>query len=126
VIRKLVRDLDMPMQIVIADTVRETDGLALSSRNAYLNRQERAAAPALYRALMAAKAAFDKGQRDADVLRAAALSALAREPLAQVDYVSINHPETLKPLSIIGPEGALISLAVQVGAARLIDNIQIG
>ena len=126
VIRKLARDLDMPVQIVIADTVREADGLAMSSRNSYLNAQQRQAARVLYRALTTAQTMFRSGERNAEVLRRAILATLAEEPLAQPDYVSVADPNTLKELDTIGPAGALISLAVQIGPARLIDNIVIG
>ncbi len=126
VINKLVRDLDIPVQIVIADTVREADGLAMSSRNSYLDPAHRQAASVLYRAITAAKALFEAGERDAAILRAAALRILASEPLAQTDYVSIADPHTLRELDAVGPQGALISLAVQIGPARLIDNLLVG
>ena len=123
VIRKLARDLDLPVQIVIADTVREADGLAMSSRNSYLDANQRRGAAVLYRALIAARRAFDGGERNAEVLRETVSAVLATEPMAQTHYVSIADPATLKELHVIGMTGALISLAVQVGPARLIDNI---
>ena len=126
VIRKLARDLDMPVQIVIAETVREADGLAMSSRNSYLGPADRQAARVLFRALTVARTLFDGGERAADTLRQAILATLDTEPLARTDYVSVADPNTLKELHKIGPSGALISLAVQVGPARLIDNIVIG
>ncbi len=126
VILKLARDLDMPVQIVIADTVREPDGLALSSRNSYLDPAQRQAAAVIYRGMMAAKALYDGGERQAEALRVAILNILASESLARTDYVSIADPLALKELKTIGTDGALISLAVQVGPARLIDNILIG
>jgi pantoate--beta-alanine ligase len=122
VIRKLVRDLDMPVQVIVAPTVREPDGLALSSRNSYLTAAERAQAPGLYRALCAAKAAFDGGERDAEALRAA-----MRQELDgfTVDYVSVADADTLRELDRVeGP--ALASLAARLGTTRLIDNIPLG
>jgi pantoate--beta-alanine ligase len=123
VIRKLALDLDMPVQIVIAETVREADGLAMSSRNSYLDKDQRRAATVLYRALTAAQALFEGGEREADRLRAALRATLAAEPLAKVDYVSIADPHTLRELTAVGQDGALASLAVQIGPARLIDNL---
>ena len=126
VIKKLVRDLDMPVEIVIAGTVREPDGLAMSSRNSYLDADQRRAAIVLYRALMAAKAVFDAGERDAARLREVMIQALSAEPLAEVDYVSVADPDTLKELVAVGCTGALASMAVKVGPARLIDNLRLG
>jgi pantoate--beta-alanine ligase len=123
VIRKLALDLDMPVEIVIAETVREADGLAMSSRNSYLDNDQRRAAAVLYRALTAAQALFQGGEREADRLRAALRATLAAEPLAEVDYVSIADPHTLRELTAVGQDGALASLAVQIGPARLIDNM---
>ncbi|MBS0334518.1 MAG: pantoate--beta-alanine ligase [Proteobacteria bacterium] len=119
VIRKMVRDLDMPVEVVVAPTVREPDGLAMSSRNSYLTPEQRAQAPALYRALSAAKAAHAAGERDAEALRAA-----MRRELADfaVDYVSLSDAETLRELDRVeGP--ALASLAARIGTTRLIDNL---
>jgi len=126
VIRKLVRDLDLPVEIVVAPTVREADGLAMSSRNAYLAPPERAAATVLHRALQAARQAYEAGERSGDSLRARMHSVLAAEPLAKVDYVSLANPGTLKELTEVGPAGALASLAVRIGATRLIDNELLG
>jgi pantoate--beta-alanine ligase len=98
----------------------------MSSRNSYLNSEQRQAATVLYRALTAAQALFEGGERDAGVLRRALTATLAGEPLAKTDYVSIADPHTLKELEVVGPAGALVSLAVQVGPARLIDNMVIG
>jgi pantoate--beta-alanine ligase len=125
VISKLVRDLDLPVQIIIADTVREADGLAMSSRNSYLDPVHRKAATVLYRALTTAQALFDSGERNAETLRRAVIAVIAEEPLATVDYVSFSEPNSLKELDIVGEAGALASLAAQVGPARLIDNILI-
>lgn len=122
VIRRMVRDLNFPVEIVVCPTVREPDGLALSSRNTYLNPQERQAATVLFRALQAAKARYEAGERDGERLREAMREVLRGEPLARVDYVSVADPETLEELSRV--EGsALLSLAVYIGNTRLIDNL---
>jgi pantoate--beta-alanine ligase len=125
VIRRMVRDLDFPVEIVVCPTVREADGLATSSRNAYLLPEERRAAPVIHRALMAAKDAFEGGQRDAAVLRAILSATLAVEPLAREDYVSVADPGTLAQLTRVNG-AALVSLAVRIGRTRLIDNILLG
>jgi pantoate--beta-alanine ligase len=121
VLRKLVADLAMPVEIVALPTVRAPDGLALSSRNARLSPQERRAATVLWRALQTAAQQFRSGERDAEQLRAAMRATLAGEPLARIDYVSVADANTLAELEqIAGP--ALASLAVFVGRTRLIDN----
>ena len=122
VIRRMARDLNMRTEIVIVPTVREADGLAMSSRNAYLSAEQRAAAPVLHVALQAARAAWEGGERRAAALRQRMNETLAREPLAHVDYVSVADPETLAELDDIRDQ-ALISLAVRIGQTRLIDNI---
>jgi len=125
VVRRMAQDLNFPLEIVVCPTVREADGLALSSRNAYLNPSERQAAPVLFRALSLAAAAFEGGEREADRLRGRMERTLAREPLARPQYVSVADPETLEELS--GPvERALLSMAVHIGATRLIDNLLVG
>ena len=125
VIQRMVHDLDIPTEIVPIDTVREADGLALASRNVHLQPAERQAATALYQALQAAAARHAAGERDADALRAAMRDVLAREPLVQVDYVSIADDATLAELATVtGP--ALASLAARIGATRLIDAIELG
>lgn len=122
IIRRLVRDLGLPVEIVVVPTVRESDGLALSSRNRYLPPAERDAAPVLYRALMAATDAYATGERDARRLRELMHHELEAEPLASADYVSIADAETLAELERIeGP--ALASLAVRLPSARLIDSL---
>ena len=122
VIRRLVRDLDFPIEIVVCPIVRESDGLAMSSRNVYLNSQERKAATVLSRGLFKAQAAFKTGERDAAQLRKIVLDTLKTESLVKVQYVSCAHPETL--LELEGKiDRALISLAVTIGKTRLIDNI---
>ncbi|MBN8551867.1 MAG: pantoate--beta-alanine ligase [Caulobacterales bacterium] len=126
VIRRMARDLDLPVEIVVAETVREPDGLAMSSRNVYLATDERQAALCLIEALRAAAAAFDAGERDAAVLRAAMSQVLAAEPMARPDYVSIADPDTLAELDAIDARGAVASLAVRIGRTRLIDNLLFG
>jgi pantoate--beta-alanine ligase len=122
VIRAMVRDLNVPVTVVACPTQRESDGLALSSRNVYLAPDERCAAPVLFRALTAAQSSWLAGVRDADALRETLRTVLAEESLAQVDYVSVADPETLAELTRVdGP--ALASLAVRIGTTRLIDNL---
>ncbi len=125
VIRQMARDLNFPIEIVVCPTVRESDGLAMSSRNTYLNPDERQAATVLCRALNAARAAFESGERDAERLRDIMAEIIASEPLARVQYVSCAHPDTLQELEQVD-EAALLSLAVFVGQTRLIDNHIIG
>ena len=121
VIRRMARDLDFPLEIVVCPTVRESDGLAMSSRNTYLQPEERRAAIVLYRALSAAQAAYQGGERDAEKLRAAMRGYLAAEPRAQTEYVSAADPDTLAELERVG-QNALFSMAVRIGNTRLIDN----
>lgn len=125
VITKMAHDLDFPVQVVVMPTIREADGLALSSRNVYLSPPERLAALSLSKALKAAVLLHDAGEQDAHRLRAAMSEILAAEPLAQPEYVSIADNRTLLELDRIdGP--ALASLAVRVGRTRLIDNVVLG
>ena len=121
VIQKMVRDLNLEVEIVPCPTVREPDGLAISSRNAYLSPRERQAALVLYRALQTASRMVRSGEHRAEVVRSAALCEIEAEPLAQVDYVAIVDPETLQPVDQI-LEKALVALAVRIGGTRLIDN----
>ncbi len=125
VIRKLVRDLDLPVEIVVAPTVREADGLALSSRNSYLTPEQRAAAPAIYRALSEAGRRFEAGERDGEALREAMRRTITAEPLMQIDYVSVADPLTLRELATVERQ-ALASMAVRLGTTRLIDNLVLG
>jgi pantoate--beta-alanine ligase len=122
VIRRMARDLDLPCEIVVAPTVREKDGVAMSSRNAYLAPAERELAQALFVALTAARVRFYEGETDARALRQAALDVLALVPEIKVDYVSIADPETMAELDV-AKRGAVVSLAVRIGKARLIDNL---
>lgn len=125
VIRQMIRDLNFNLEMVICPTVREPDGLAMSSRNKYLTHDQRAAAPVLYAALSAAAAAWNDGLRDSRVLREIMQTTLDAEPLARPDYVSVADPESLVEYTDAVPAGAgaLLSLAVFLGATRLIDNI---
>lgn len=125
VIRQMTRDLDFNLQVVVCPIVREEDGLAMSSRNARLNPDERQAAPVLYRALSAAVSAWQDGRRDGDQLRALMRDVIQAESLARIDYVSVADTTTLQELSGDVP-GALLSLAVFVGLVRLIDNMLVG
>jgi pantoate--beta-alanine ligase len=121
VIRQVARDLAIATEVIACPTVREADGLALSSRNVHLSADERAAAPVLRRALLAARGAWHGGERSADALRAAMRETLAAEPVARVEYVSVADGSTLAELDRVdGP--ALLSMAVRFGETRLIDN----
>jgi pantoate--beta-alanine ligase len=122
VIRQMTRDLNFPIEIVVCPTVRESDGLAMSSRNAYLNSEERLAATVLFRALTSARQAFDQGERDARKLRENMGQVLDSEPLAQAQYVSCADYETLQELDQVTGK-TLLSLAVMIGRTRLIDNM---
>jgi len=126
VIRRLVADLNFPLQVVVCPTVREADGLAMSSRNVYLNPQERQAATVLYRALTAAQAAYQAGQRNADQLRQVMQAVLKAEPLAQPQYVSCARLDDLQEWQGEVSGAALLSLAVFIGQTRLIDNLVVG
>ena len=122
VVRRMLRDLDLPVTMVVGDTVREPDGLAMSSRNSYLSPEQRAQAPVLYRALGAARSAFDDGERDADALRRTVRAILSQEPGLEPDYVSVATLDSLVELSRVDAP-ALVSLAVRFGSTRLIDNV---
>lgn len=125
VIRRMARDLNFPLEVVVCPTVREPDGLALSSRNAYLNPEQRQAATVLYRALSTAKQAFEAGEHNAEKLRALMRETIAAEPLAQMQYVSCADYDTLQELETVSGK-ALLSMAVFVGKTRLIDNFVLG
>ena len=122
VIRQMTRDLNFPIEIVVCPTVREPDGLAMSSRNVYLDPEQRRAAVVLSWALFKAKATFEAGEQDASHLREVVLDTLATEPMVKVQYVSCAHPDTLNELDG-RVEHALLSLAVTIGKTRLIDNV---
>jgi pantoate--beta-alanine ligase len=116
VVKRLARDLDFPVEICVCPTVREPDGLALSSRNAYLSTVERAAAVCLSSALRLATAAYARGERNPEQLRETLCRRLDAEPLARVEYAEVVDPETFRP------PGSLAVLAARIGATRLIDN----
>ena len=123
VVHRMVKDLHVPLELVVAPTVREPDGLALSSRNRYLNPQERQAAPALYRALGRAMQCVAAGERRAERVRQILIETLELEPLLRLDYAEVADAETLEPLGILANERPAVALlAVKIGATRLIDN----
>jgi pantoate--beta-alanine ligase len=125
VIRRMTRDLNFPIEIIVCPTVREADGLAMSSRNTYLNPAERKAATVLFRALSAAKAAYESGERDAEALRRILTGTISAEPLARLQYVSCADYDTLEELEKVTGK-SMLSMAVFVGKTRLIDNFVIG
>jgi len=122
VIKKMVADRNMNLEIVAVPTVREPDGLAMSSRNTYLNPEERKAAVVLYQALSLAQRLWSEGERNAQTIRQQMTDLIQKQPLADIDYVSIADAETLDELDTVRPP-ALVSLAVKIGNTRLIDNI---
>jgi pantoate--beta-alanine ligase len=124
-VRAMVADLDFPVEVVVAPTVRESDGLALSSRNVYLSADERARARRIPQALAAAEHAFAAGERSAAALVAAARAVLAREPDLVPDYTALADPETLEPVDV-ARAGTLAMLAARSGRTRLLDNVVLG
>ena len=122
VIKKMIADLNMNLEVVVVPTVRESDGLAMSSRNSYLNSEERQSATVLFGALSLARQLWQFGEKDASKIRYEMESLIRKEPLAQIDYVSIADAATLEELKVI-ERLALVSLAVRIGKTRLIDNI---
>ena len=126
VIRQLIRDLNLGIDLVVVPTVRDIDGLALSSRNAYLSPEQRAAAPVLYRALQRAEQLFAAGIRDAELLRQEVRRVLAEEPLIDgIDYLSVAAADTLDERDTLQGR-AMVSAAVRFGGTRLIDNVVVG
>jgi len=125
VIKKMVADFNMNLEVVAVPTVREPDGLAKSSRNTYLNPEQRQAATVLYRALTLAQELWSQGEKDAAKLRYQMVDLIQKEPLATIDYVSIADNETLEELDTVEPP-ALVSMSVRIGKTRLIDNIMLG
>jgi pantoate--beta-alanine ligase len=125
VIRRMTRDLNLPIEIVVCPIVREPDGLAMSSRNVYLSPEQRKAATVLYRSLQAALALYEMGEREGEALRRCMVEVLEGEPLAKVQYVSCADYETLKELQQITGK-SLLSMAVFFGKTRLIDNLVLG
>jgi pantoate--beta-alanine ligase len=124
VVTRMTRDLGMLMDVVVCPTVREQDGLAMSSRNVYLTPVEREAATVVYRALQSAAQAFRAGERRAQQLRPLLLATIASEPLGKVDYAAVTDPDTFAEIEHLGARG-LALLAVKFGKTRLIDNIEL-
>lgn len=124
-IRAMARDLDIPVEIVVAPTVRDRDGLAMSSRNMYLSTDERRRALVLPRALRAIADAFDRGQYDAAELEREGWEVLASEPSVNVDYLAVVDSERLEPVAM-AEQGTIVAVAARVGSTRLIDNVILG
>jgi pantoate--beta-alanine ligase len=122
VIKRMAAELDMNLRVVGVPTVREPDGLAMSSRNTYLNPEERKAAVVLYQALTLVQRLWSQGEQDAKKIRQQMTELIQKQPLAQIDYISIADAETLDELDEVRPP-ALVSLAVRIGKTRLIDNV---
>jgi len=125
VIQRMVRDLDLAVEIVPCAIVRESDGLAMSSRNVYLSPEQREAATVLSRALLCARSWYDSGERDADLLRTLVYIHLGTESLAEADYVSLADDVTLEEVDDLVTGPALLSLVVRFGNTRLLDNIEL-
>ena len=125
VVRRMARDLDLPVRIEAVETVREPDGLAMSSRNAYLTAEERAEAPRLWAGLSAAREAFESGARVVAELIAVARGPIDASPLARIDYLEARCLETLAPLEEAVAGGTLLAGAIMLGRTRLIDNIKL-
>jgi len=125
VVKKMVADLGMGLEVIAVPTVREPDGLAMSSRNTYLNPEERKQAVALYQALTLARRLYNDGEKDAEVIRRKMTALIQKEPLAAIDYIGIADAQTLEELEEVKPP-ALVSMAVKIGKTRLIDNVVVG
>jgi pantoate--beta-alanine ligase len=125
VIKKMVKDLNMPLEVVVCPTVREADGLAMSSRNTYLTPEMRKGAPVLYQSLQKARAMFEAGEKSVADIRREMTAMISKEPLGTIEYISFADNETLKEIHTIKPP-VLISMAVKFGKTRLIDNLVIG
>ncbi|MDA2923781.1 pantoate--beta-alanine ligase [Acidobacteria bacterium AH-259-L09] len=122
IVRRMVQDLNIPVDIVSVSTVRESDGLAISSRNQYLGRKERQRAPVLYRALQIAKEQIQAGETGSQHILRKALGVLEEEPLVEVEYLDVVDPEQMQPVSkVVG--SVRVCAAIRIGSARLIDNI---
>lgn len=122
VLRQMVRDLAFPLEVIPLPTFRETDGLAMSSRNQYLTPEERLAAPIIWQAIKAAASVYEAGERDPNILRASAAEVIHTEPLAQLDYVAINDPKTLRGILEPTDQPMLLSMTVKLGKTYLLDN----
>ena len=125
VIKRLVRDLALDSEIIVLPTVRESSGLALASRNSYLNAEERQSAAIIYRALTRAESAYAEGERNASKLAGIVRATIETEPRAKLDYVSVSDADTLEKLDKLNDRGVLIAAAARFGSTRLIDNIVI-
>ena len=125
VIKKMVADLNMNLEIIVMPTVREPDGLAMSSRNVFLSFEQRQAAAVIYQALVLAQELWSKGERDAEKIRQQMRALISKEPLAEIDYISIADTETLDEMDTVKAP-AVVSLAVKMGKVRLIDNVVMG
>jgi len=125
IIKRMVRDLDMPVEIAVCPIVREPDGLAMSSRNAYLDPEQRKQALVLSRSLSRVKEAFNRGDRRADCLVASGKQVFAEEPAVRLGFLAIVDPESLEPVDDASP-GTLVAVAAYVGNTRLIDNVVLG
>jgi pantoate--beta-alanine ligase len=124
-IRAMVRDLDFPIQIVVAPTVREPDGVALSSRNAYLDAPDRKRARVLSRAIFAMRDAFNGGERSTAALEALGSAVVRIEREVELEYLAVMDPNTLEPVPLAAP-GCIVAIAVRIGKTRLIDNVILG
>ena len=124
-IRAMVRDLDFPLHTIVAPTVRETDGVALSSRNAYLSEEDRRRTRVLSRAIFAMRDAFDGGERSTAVLESLGDSVVAAESTVALEYLAVMDPKTLEPVPI-ATAGSIVAIAARVGTTRLIDNVILG
>jgi len=125
IVKKVVDELNLDTQIIILPTIREKDGLALSSRNSYLNKEERKVAAILYKALEKAKLWIEEGERNPFSIVSKMKDLIKKEPLARIDYIAVVNPETLGKVEDVKGE-VLITLAVRIGETRLIDNMRIG
>lgn len=123
-VRRLVKDLDLGVRIIVRPTVREPDGLAMSSRNVYLSPEERRTAPIFYRALEAGRKAVERGVKDAASVQTIMRELLAGEPAVRIDYLAVCDPATLEPLTTIGRQAVLLG-AIRIGSVRLIDNVSV-
>lgn len=125
IIKRMVRDLNFPVKIIVGPTVREPDGLAMSSRNEYLTEEERKVAPAIYQSLLLAKSLVEQGERDTSKIIAAMQEFLSKYDRIKVEYIEIVDKEELNPIERLEKGEALIAIAAYLGKARLIDNISV-
>ena len=124
VIKKMVSDFNMNLDVVAVSTLREADGLAMSSRNSYLNPKEREAAAILYKALCLGVKMIEGGEHDAEVIKAAMSQLIQAQPVAKIEYISIADTVSLQELEAVRSQ-ALVSMAVRIGKTRLIDNVEL-